>query len=505
MFRGLMDSLNAEDAVDATEEDLDKRKDIEDQSGVDNVVEGTEGIKVGIRRGGDNKWRVAMQRPSTGVAFLNFEEGFLSADDAKKAADKRISDIESNEHVKVTYVGDVKESVEGTEGIAVKNPGILNVPVGSHFFDLPESHYIELAKDKGKPEVMRALENLHRWNKSKHPKIAEKAAVIINKLKKSQEWQNMSAYKVKENESIKESARGIVDEVLKETGGDIQAAIYALEDGEWLKNAGYTDTDQEDVEAAHAELKSRIGSRDVPKGKKIESIIKEHESSDAVQIVALIRDGYVIGATEDVTAARDWGFWIGQYENGDELVSVYVPQKVADNLSVQGLSDQVYSDGYEAYSEMEKDMGHFEVIDTYNDHSEDQMGQEERNEFDNEQYDIEHMEESTNVESYMARFQGGVIKESSEDTFGSGWDDAKAGKDSRSNDETYLRGYAQGMEHSKWIKSPKFRAQGQACQAYDKHLRKELNVARLGTKEGKQLDISKMPESQIDALMEEFE
>lgn len=50
------------------------------------------------------------------------------------------------------------------------------------------------------------------------------------------------------------TATEIKREVLEATSGDIKAAIAALEDGQYLAQAGYTDDDQEWIEAAHATL-----------------------------------------------------------------------------------------------------------------------------------------------------------------------------------------------------------------------------------------------------------
>ena len=54
---------------------------------------------------------------------------------------------------------------------------------------------------------------------------------------------------------MKETAQEIIDEVLEESGGDIQSAIYALEDGEYL---GTKDWGQADIEDAWDALKSML-------------------------------------------------------------------------------------------------------------------------------------------------------------------------------------------------------------------------------------------------------
>lgn len=46
------------------------------------------------------------------------------------------------------------------------------------------------------------------------------------------------------------TGREIADEALKSAGGDVQSAIDALWDGEYLAKAGYTDEDQGAIEEA---------------------------------------------------------------------------------------------------------------------------------------------------------------------------------------------------------------------------------------------------------------
>ena len=74
-------------------------------------------------------------------------------------------------------------SEESTKDIKVEHPGILEVPEGKHFSDLPISHYKDLMKKKGNAPVMRALLNLERWNKEKNPSVAAKARKIIDSVK----------------------------------------------------------------------------------------------------------------------------------------------------------------------------------------------------------------------------------------------------------------------------------------------------------------------------------
>jgi len=79
----------------------------------------------------------------------------------------------------------------GTEDIKVEHEGILNIPEGKNFWSMSQSHYINLAKNKGKQAVMRALTNLERWNKNDDPDISAKARKLIDGLKNNKEWQNI--------------------------------------------------------------------------------------------------------------------------------------------------------------------------------------------------------------------------------------------------------------------------------------------------------------------------
>lgn len=54
------------------------------------------------------------------------------------------------------------------------------------------------------------------------------------------------------------TANEIKKEVLEKADGDIQRAIYALEDGEYLESVGIEDCDQCAVEDAHTELTAEL-------------------------------------------------------------------------------------------------------------------------------------------------------------------------------------------------------------------------------------------------------
>lgn len=77
---------------------------------------------------------------------------------------------------------------ESTKDIEVKHPGILEIPEGKNFDDMPLSHYINLGKKKGKKDIMAGLLNIERWNKNDDPDISKKARKIIDSLTDNKEW-----------------------------------------------------------------------------------------------------------------------------------------------------------------------------------------------------------------------------------------------------------------------------------------------------------------------------
>jgi hypothetical protein len=68
----------------------------------------------------------------------------------------------------------------------VSHPGILEVPEGKSIEEIPKSHFEELIKSKGRGAVIKALENLVRWNKSKKPSLSNWAAGMVNSLKEKE-------------------------------------------------------------------------------------------------------------------------------------------------------------------------------------------------------------------------------------------------------------------------------------------------------------------------------
>lgn len=67
-----------------------------------------------------------------------------------------------------------------------------------------------------------------------------------------------------------------------------------------------------------------------------------------VGLWCVVRDGnYLVAATDDPMGDQD-EFW-PDAEDGDEIVWAYVPKKDARAFVLHGTSDQVFSDGYEAF------------------------------------------------------------------------------------------------------------------------------------------------------------
>jgi hypothetical protein len=83
----------------------------------------------------------------------------------------------------------------GTTNIKVENEGILEIPEGKSFSDMPMSHFISLAKKIGKGPVSKAINNIARFNENKNPSLAKKASSMMDSLKNSTEWQDIESKK----------------------------------------------------------------------------------------------------------------------------------------------------------------------------------------------------------------------------------------------------------------------------------------------------------------------
>jgi hypothetical protein len=100
--------------------------------------------------------------------------------------------------------GDEDLDEQATTQIKATHPGITKLPEGA-WNEWPVAklvkHFAKLADKVGKPETMRAIMNIERWNKKQNPTLSEKARSVIDKLKKSKAY-------AKTIESIEE-ARGM--------------------------------------------------------------------------------------------------------------------------------------------------------------------------------------------------------------------------------------------------------------------------------------------------------
>lgn len=80
-----------------------------------------------------------------------------------------------------------KEVEEQKVKIKVEKPGVLGVPEGKNVDDLPYSHFLSMAKAKGYNTIIRALNNLHVWNRKKNPKLSNWADKMQNRISKAKE------------------------------------------------------------------------------------------------------------------------------------------------------------------------------------------------------------------------------------------------------------------------------------------------------------------------------
>ena len=158
--------------------------------------------------------------------------------------------------------GEVSEA-KGTSKIKVKHPGILAIPEGKSFSQMPLSHYVAIAKEKGKPAVMKALLNLWRWNKKKAPEVSAQAKSLIDKLKKNTAWKAISeSFLTPSDEgSIVLQERALVAEFLeqKETLTEDDKEMVEMID---LELSLYTGLITEEVKSDINQLKLRVKEGD---------------------------------------------------------------------------------------------------------------------------------------------------------------------------------------------------------------------------------------------------
>ena len=67
----------------------------------------------------------------------------------------------------------------------ITHQNVLEIPKNKTFLKMPISHFVNLAKRKGRALIVRALLNLERWNKTKNPAIAKHARAAIKAIAKA--------------------------------------------------------------------------------------------------------------------------------------------------------------------------------------------------------------------------------------------------------------------------------------------------------------------------------
>ena len=100
--------------------------------------------------------------------------------------DEETSSIDFLTEQTLSFLIEAKKKKKGKWAKAkVKHPGILEVPPDKHVMTLPDSHFITLAKKKGRGAVVKALMNLYRWNKKRNPKLSSWAKKTQEKVSAS--------------------------------------------------------------------------------------------------------------------------------------------------------------------------------------------------------------------------------------------------------------------------------------------------------------------------------
>jgi hypothetical protein len=96
-------------------------------------------------------------------------------------------ELHKSENVNIGRIKELVESLRIEEKqvkIKVKESGVLEVPEGKKFWQVPFKHYTELVDRKGYAKIIKALNNLKVWNKDDDIKVSNHADSIMDKLKK---------------------------------------------------------------------------------------------------------------------------------------------------------------------------------------------------------------------------------------------------------------------------------------------------------------------------------
>lgn len=102
---------------------------------------------------------------------------------------KKKEDMDTDLDEFVTEWSELDE--KSAKNIKAVNPGISKLPEGAWDewgVSKLAGHFKKLGSSIGKPEAMRAILNIERWNKNQNPKLSEKARSVIDMLKKDKDW-----------------------------------------------------------------------------------------------------------------------------------------------------------------------------------------------------------------------------------------------------------------------------------------------------------------------------
>jgi len=150
-----------------------------------------------------------------------------------KMGSDRMSRVARGIHGLAMEIEAAKKKEKAPSDIKVEHEGVLEsaFPEGD-LFKAQASHMVTLARRIGKGPVMKMLNNLVRWNKNREgddPKtkqsykaVSEKAAKIVEQLKKSKKWAEIPAMSKADSEEaikelekeLKEKKKSALDEAL---------------------------------------------------------------------------------------------------------------------------------------------------------------------------------------------------------------------------------------------------------------------------------------------------
>ena len=108
----------------------------------------------------------------------------MAAESGLQYLDQLLNVVEGDElEFRETKSGRGKRSKGGPAvRIKVVHPGILKIPKGKYFYEMPIGHYLKRVRTKGYRAISKALVNLMVWNKRKSPRIARAAKKILGQL-----------------------------------------------------------------------------------------------------------------------------------------------------------------------------------------------------------------------------------------------------------------------------------------------------------------------------------